>query len=354
MTISFSHFIELLLSNPVLLIGVILILGDIIVNGATDAPNAIATVVSTRCMSPDASIVMAAIMNFVGLFVMTLVAPQVANTIFKMVDFGDDSRLALIGVAAGMVAIIIWGGVTWYFGIPTSESHALIAGLTGAAFGLQGSFEAVNMHEWIKVVYGLIISSVLGLGIGWATAKFIRVSLVNAPRRKAERFFSGAQIAAAGGVAFMHGAQDGQKFMSIMMLATTLCASQLSGTKVESLSYPFWVILLCSATMAVGTGLGGKRIIKKVAMEMVSFEKFEGFSASLAATLCIGFAVFAGIPVSTTQVKGTAMMGVAGAKSIRSLNFDAVKDMVLAWVLTFPGCGIIGYIFAVGAKHLFA
>ena len=151
----------------------------------------------------------------------------------------------------------------------------------------------------------------------------------------------------------MHGAQDGQKFMSIMMLGVTLAAAQLTGTDVESLHFPLWVILLCSLTMGFGTSLGGKRIIKKVAMEMVSFEKHEGFAASLASTLCIFFAVMTGIPMSTTQVAGTSIMGVGAAKSMRSLNWTAVKDLVLTWFLTFPGCGLIGFVFALVAKWLF-
>ena len=353
MTIGFEYFISLVTSNPVLLALVILILGDIIVNGATDAPNAIATVVSTRCLKPNVAIGMAAVMNFIGLFAITLVTSKVANTIFHMVDFGDDPTVALWGVAAGMVAIILWGGVAWIFGIPTSESHALIAGLTGAAFGMQGSFDAVNFSEWVKVIYGLVISSVLGFGAGWVTVKAIRAIFRSVHRRLADRVFTVAQVLGAAGVAFMHGAQDGQKFMSIMMLGVTLGAAQLVGTSVEQLSYPVWAIIICSLTMGLGTSFGGKRIIKKVAMEMVSFEKYEGFSASLASTLCIGFAVFTGIPVSTTQVSGTAIMGVGAAKSLRSLKWGSVKDLVLTWVLTFPGCGLIGFVFATIAKHFF-
>jgi PiT family inorganic phosphate transporter len=353
MTIGFDYFLTLVTTNPALAVIILLILGDVIINGATDAPNAIATVVSTRCISANMAIAMAAVMNFLGLLVMILITSKVANTIFHMVDFGSDPRVALWGVAAGMVAIIIWGGVAWALGIPTSESHALIAGLTGAAFGLQGSFDAVNMSEWVKVIYGLGVSSVLGFGVGFFVVKAIRQLFKNVARRNAERFFTAAQILGAAGVAFMHGAQDGQKFISIMMLGVTLGAAQLVGTNVETLSFPMWAILLCSSTMCFGTSLGGKRIIKKVAMEMVSFEKYEGFSASLASTLCIGLAVFTGIPVSTTQVSGTAMMGVAAGKSIRALNLEAVKDLALTWILTFPGCGLIGFVFATVAKMLF-
>lgn len=135
--------------------------GVIVVNGATDAPNAIATVVSTRAMKPKWAILMAAICNFLGLLLVSLVTAAVAETIFNMVDFGGDAHQSLIALTAAMVAIIVWGVTAWYFGIPTSQSHSLIAGLTGAAIALQGGFGAINGGEWMKVVYGILLSTLL-------------------------------------------------------------------------------------------------------------------------------------------------------------------------------------------------
>ena len=159
MVIEWGTFLSELMSNPMLVAVTLLNIGVIIVNGATDAPNAIATVVSTRCMKAGPAIAMAAICNFLGLLVITLVSSAVANTIFHMVDFGGDHHQALIALLAAMVAIIVWGVAAWAFGIPTSQSHSLIAGLTGAAIALQGGFGGINGAEWAKVVYGILLST---------------------------------------------------------------------------------------------------------------------------------------------------------------------------------------------------
>ncbi|MEG1614376.1 MAG: inorganic phosphate transporter, partial [Oscillospiraceae bacterium] len=151
MTVTLSEFISSLGSNPMLLITVILTLGVILVNGWTDAPNAIATCVSTRSISPRAAIIMAAVFNFLGVLVMTYITPVVAQTIYNMVDFGGDSHTALVALCAALFAIVLWSTAAWWFGIPTSESHALIAGITGAAIALQGGLAGVNSNEWIKV-----------------------------------------------------------------------------------------------------------------------------------------------------------------------------------------------------------
>ena len=215
-------FITELASNPLLLVVTLLNIGVIIVNGATDAPNAIATVVSTRCMKPTPAIIMAAICNFFGLLVITLVSSAVANTIFHMVDFGGDNHAAIIALMAAMVAIIVWGVAAWAFGLPTSQSHSLIAGLTGAAIALQGGLGGINGGEWMKVIYGLVLSTFLGFGSGWILTKIIARVCRNFDRVKSDHVFRWAQIVAGAGVAFMHGAQDGQKFMGVFILAITL------------------------------------------------------------------------------------------------------------------------------------
>ena len=331
-----------ILANPLLLAVILLVLAVIIVNGATDAANAIATVVSTRCMPAGAAIAMAAVCNFLGLAIMTFFSTAVASTISHMVNFGGDSHGALVALCAAMVAIVVWGVAAWYFGIPTSQSHSLIAGLTGAAIALQGFSAGVNWGEWMKVIYGLVISTVLGFGLGWLLAKLMGFLFKRVNRYTAESFFSGAQIAAAALLAFMHGAQDGQKFMSIAMMAIML-EMGISG---DASSYPLWLMLLCSLTMGAGTAMGGKRIIKSVAMEMTKLEKYQGFSASLAASLCILLATLTGMPVSTTHTKTTAIMGVGAEKRFSSVNWSTAKDMVLTWVATFPGCGILGWALA--------
>lgn len=343
MTISLLDFLSQLISNPVLAVTVLLVLGVILVNGWTDAPNAIATCVSTKSMSPKAAILMAALFNFLGVFFMTMVNASVAATIYNMVDFGGDSGEALVALCAALFAIVVWAVAAWWFGIPTSESHALIAGITGAAIALHGGLGGVNGSEWIKVVYGLGLSTVLGFGMGWVTVKVVELICKGMDRRKTQGFFKGGQIAGGAAMAFMHGAQDGQKFMGVFMLGVFLVNGQAN---VNNFQIPIWLMVLCSAVMGLGTSIGGYRIIKSVGMDMVKLEKYQGFAADVAAALCLLLSSLTGIPVSTTHTKTTAIMGVGAARRLSSVNWGVVKEMVMTWILTFPGCGLIGFLMA--------
>lgn len=343
MTITFTDFVTQLNGNPALVIITLLTLGVILVNGWTDAPNAIATCVSTRSMRPGRAILMAAVFNFFGVLFMTLVNATVAQTIYKMVDFGGDPHEALVALSAALFAIVLWATAAWWFGIPTSESHALIAGLSGAAIALQGGLAGINGSAWIKVVYGLGLSTVMGFGAGWLLVRGIGRLFRTVDRRKTYGAFQGAQIAGAAGMAFMHGAQDGQKFMGVFMLGIFLAKGNADSVEFV---IPIWVMILSSLVMAFGTSIGGYRIIKSVGMDMVKLEKFQGFSADLAAVLCLLTSSLFGIPVSTTHTKTTAIMGVGAAKRLSSVNWGVVREMVSAWVLTFPGCGLIGFLMA--------
>ena len=208
MEISFIEFLKQLTSSPALIIITILNLGVILVNGWTDAPNAIATCVSTRSLSPKKAIMLAAVFNFLGVFLMTIINATVVQTIYNMVDFGNNSEQALIALAAAMIAIVVWAVVAWWFGIPTSESHALIAGISGAAIAIQKGFSGINGGEWMKVIYGLVISTVLGFGLGFLVTKLIQKICKNIERQKTTKFFKKSQVAGGAAMAFMHGAQD--------------------------------------------------------------------------------------------------------------------------------------------------
>ena len=222
MAVDLSSVLAAIAANPMLGVIVVLCIGATMVNGATDAPNAIATVVGTRAMPAGRAIAMAAICNFIGLVGITAISTAVAGTIFSMVDFGGDNHAALVALAAAMVAIIVWGVAAWALGIPTSQSHSLIAGITGAAIALQGGLGGINAEQWIKVIYGLVISTVLGFGTGWLFVRLIKKACAGFDRAGTTRFFKWAQIVAGAGVAVLHGAQDGQKFLSLAMLAVML------------------------------------------------------------------------------------------------------------------------------------
>jgi len=342
---TFSEFIQVIFSGsglPLLIVS-LLTFGVILVNGWTDAPNAIATCVSTRSMSPRAAILMAAAANFLGILVISAVNQTVATTIYSMVDFGAQSSDALIALCAALFAIVLWATATSFFGIPTSESHALIAGLSGAAIAVHGGMSGINGHEWIKVIYGLLFSSVLGFGMGFVLVKFVEIICRRLDRSHTNKFFRGAQVTGAAAMAFMHGAQDGQKFMSVFLLGMALSRGQI-GDVVPAI--PLWLMLLCSAIMALGTSIGGMKIIKTVGMDMVKLEKYQGFSADMAAAGCLLVSTLTGMPVSTTHTKTTSIMGVGAAKRLSSVNWNIVREMLTAWILTFPGCGVIGYVLA--------
>ena len=184
MDISCTYFLEQMIMNPLLLMAVVLTLGVILVNGWTDAPNAIATCVVTRCLSPRVAVLMAAVCNFLGVFIMSLLNSTVAETITKMVDFGTNSHEAIVALSGALFSIVVWSIIAWVFGIPTSESHALIAGLTGGAIALHSGLAGVNGKEWIKVIYGLVISVVLGFLLGFVICKIVITIFRNIKRTK--------------------------------------------------------------------------------------------------------------------------------------------------------------------------
>ena len=341
MDLSIEGFITNLSQSLPLCIITLLILGVILVNGWTDAPNAIATCVSTRSIKPKNAIIMAAVFNFLGVIVMTLLGSTVAETLHNIADFGQNSSQALIALCAGLVAIVVWAVFAWWFGIPTSESHALIAGVSGAAIAIQQGVSGINFEEWKKVLIGLILSAVLGVLLGYIITKLIEKICINIDRRKTRKFFKGLQIFSGAATAFMHGAQDGQKFIGIFILALELSNGI---TNSEVISIPFWLMILCSLIMTFGTSIGGYKIIKTVGMKMVKLETYQGASADLASSICLFLSTIFGFPVSTTQVKTTAIMGVGASKRLSNVNWSVVKNMFLAWVITFPACGILGYL----------
>ena len=343
MGVSLSHLIQQMAGSPVLLITVVLTLGVIFVNGWTDAPNAIATCISTRCMRVRPAILLSAGFNFLGVLVMTHINSSVASTISNMVDFGGNTQEALIALCAALFSIVVYSVGASYFGIPTSESHSLIAGLTGAAIAIHNGLSGVNGAEWVKVLYGLVMSLLLGFGSGWLICKLLTIVCAGLDRRRANGFFRYAQIFGAAAMSFMHGAQDGQKFIGVLFLGLAFCNGMSS---VSGVVIPVWLMVLCSIVMGLGTSVGGEKIIKSVGMDMVKLEKYQGFSADLSAAACLLISSVFGIPVSTTHTKTSAIMGVGAVKRLSAINFGVVKDMMLTWVFTFPGCGLISFAMA--------
>jgi len=328
-----------------LAIVLLLVCTSVFVNGWTDAPNAIATVVSTRVLSPKAAVILAAIFNLAGVF---LSGTAVANTTANIIEIGTGQD-ALVTLAAAQLSIVIWAVSAWRYGIPTSESHALIAGLMGAGISFKG-IEAFNWNEFKKVLIGLVVSTVLGFIAGYAVTKLVVFTFRGVNRHKANTFFSWGQVFSAAMMAYSHGAQDGQKFMGIFALALVVGGVY---PKSDQIYVPIWIMFLIAVIIAIGTSVGGYRIIKTMGMDMVSLEKYQGFSAEIGASACMIGATALGIPLSTTNAKGTAIMGAGAARRLSNVNWNVVKEMLIAWVLTFPACLILGYVMAKIFNYIF-
>jgi PiT family inorganic phosphate transporter len=238
-----------------------------------------------------------------------------------------------------MMGIVSWSTAAWYYGLPTSESHGLVAGLAGA--GLATAGPSVLLAEgWEKVGIGLLFSTFLGFGM----ALVFMIAILWLFRRShpgtVRRVFGRLQVASAALMAFSHGSNDGQKFIGVFTLALVL------GGVLPEFQVPAWVILLCAATMGVGTAIGGWRIIKTMGLRLTKLEPVHGFAAEAAAGLTIQGAALFGIPLSTTHTISTAIMGVGASRRISAVRWGVARSIILAWILTFPICGLIAYVTA--------
>ena len=316
-----------------LLLVLFLVLAAEFVNGATDAPNAIATVVSTRVMSPRVAVVMATLLNAVGVMSGTAVAKTIGEGFIR----ADVVNLTTIGAA--MVAIVLWSSLAWRYGLPTSETHALVASLTGAGFATGGT-QALLSAGWKKVLIGLGFSTFLGFFGGLVLIVIIYWTFRHVRVGKVQAIFGRLQILSAGFMAFTHGSNDGQKFMGVFTLALVIAGAIPMAGKFY---VPWWVIVICSVTMAAGTSVGGWRIIRTMGIRMVKLEPYQGFAAETAAATTIEIASRLGIPVSTTHTISTAIMGVGSARNLSAVRWGVVSEVVAAWVLTFPVCAFIGW-----------
>jgi PiT family inorganic phosphate transporter len=304
------------------------------VNGWTDAPNAIATVVSTRVLSPSLAVLMAAVLNIVGVVVTgTAVAYTVGMEIVR------PELISLPVLLAATLTVVIWSTVTWRHGIPTSESHELIAGLTGA--GLATAGPSVLLWEgWQKVLIGLGFSTLLGFSLAMIVMTALYWILRRTSPSSVRNVFSRLQIVSAAFMAFSHGSNDGQKFMGIFALALVL------GGKMAHFAVPVWVMLLCGTVMGIGTAFGGWRIIRTVGFKITRLEPVNGFAAESSGALAILLASRFGIPLSTTHCINMSIMGVGATRRFSAVRWGVARNIVLTWIITFPVCAALGWIIA--------
>jgi len=300
------------------------------INGFHDTANAIATCVSTRALTVRSAIFMAAILNFAG----AMVSTKVATTIGKGIV--DKDHVTQMVVLAGILGAIIWDIVTWYYGLPSSSSHAIIGGLMGAVMAHAGA-AALHWAGLKKIILALLISPVLGTFIGFIFMVIIYWTFRNKAPSGLNRGFRRLQILSAAVMAFAHGTADAQKSMGVITMAL------LSYGMIPSFDVPTWVKIACAVSMGIGTAAGGWRIIKTVGHDFVKLQPVHGFCVETASAGVILGASAIGMPVSTTHVITSTILGVGLSKRISAVNWTVAQRILIAWVLTIPASGIVAY-----------
>jgi len=315
----------------IILIIVILAVFFDVSNGWNDSANAIATVVSTRVLSPLQAVIMAAVMNILGAFAFTAVAKTIGSGIVSPTAVTDTV------VIAALVTATLWNTVMTKFGMPISCSHALIGGLIGASIAYGGA-GILNVGGITKIFMSLLISPFVGLLLGYLFMKLLIIVFGQFPPGKLNRHFGRLQILSSACMAFSHGSNDAQKAMGIITL------SLVSGGLLQSLEVPFWVILTCALAMGTGTALGGWRVIKTLGVNMLKLEPIHGFAAETSAAATIIVSSLFGLPVSTTHVVTTSIMGVGSTRRFSAVRWGLAGKILTAWVFTLPICFAAGWL----------
>jgi PiT family inorganic phosphate transporter len=295
------------------------------INGFHDTANSIATSISTKALPPRLAIILAACMNLLGALVSTGVAKTIGG---KIADpFNQENGMYI--VAAALIAGIAWNLITWHYGIPSSSSHALIGALTGAVIAASG-FGAVNYKGFITILEALIISPLLAFGTGYVIMTLIRFFFKNNHPGRLNRRFRHLQVLTAAWQSFSHGTNDAQKSMGIITFAL------VAGGFQANLDVPFWVKLSCAVAMALGTSVGGWKIIKTVGTRIIKLDPASGFASDVASASVIITATLLKMPVSTTHVISSAIMGVGSAKRLSAVKWGTAEKIVTAWMITLP------------------
>lgn len=324
-----------------ILVVIILALTFDFINGFHDTANAIATCVSTRAIRPGVAIVGTAILNFVGAMISTGVAKTIGGDIVMSPDLVNE-----MVIISGLIGAIIWNLITWWFGMPSSSSHALIGGMIGAVVISAG---AAALNDWgiVKIVLSLILSPISAMLVGFIIMKLIFAICHSYKPARVNLAANRLQIISAALMAFSHGSNDAQKSMGIITLAL------VSGGVIGTLEVPTVVKLLCAAAMALGTSVGGWKIIRTVGGKIFKMHPIHGFAADLNSAVVILTATMLHLPVSTTHVVSGSIMGVGSAQRVKAVQWDVARSMVTAWVMTIPCTAVMGAISYLVATSLF-
>lgn len=353
-----QEFFSLCNSHPWAYIALLVNFGVVFVNGWTDGPNSIATAVTTRAITPKKAVAMCAILNAAGVvvigafsqYISKLVGGDVSQTIASLVNWGSASvDQVLCAIACGLLAIVVVSLLCTYFGFPSSQSNCLVGGITGAgvAIILLGNGGSIGVNPWIKVIIGFVGSLVLGFALGYGLTLLIQVLFRKMTRGKTTRFFNVGQVVTSGLMSFMHGVQDGAKFLGISILIGAILSSANGGSYSEALialSGQWWIYIPVAIFITLGTFMGGYKIIKTMGRGMAILQKYQAFATDIAASIGLLLATFFGLPVSTGTMKSTAIMGGGAAKNIRRVKWNTAGRMVMWGVIVFPASAIVGLI----------
>ena len=355
---SIQEFFSLCNSHPWAYIALVINFGVVFVNGWTDGPNSIATAVTTRAITPKKAVTMCALLNAAGVvvigafsqYISKLVGGDVSQTIANLVNWGSASiDQILCAIACGLLAIVVVSLLCTYFGFPSSQSNCLVGGITGAGIAiiLLGKGGSIGVQPWIKVIIGFTGSLLLGFALGYGLIRLIQVIFKKMTRGKTTRFFNAGQIVTSGLMSFMHGVQDGAKFLGISILIGATLAIANGGSYAEALiglSGRWWIYVPVAIFITAGTFMGGYKIIKTMGRGMAILQKYQAFATDIAASIGLLLATFFGLPVSTGTMKSTAIMGGGAAKSFRRVKWNTAGRMVLWGVIVFPASALVGLI----------
>jgi PiT family inorganic phosphate transporter len=300
------------------------------INGFHDTANAIATSVATRALRPQYALLMATVFNFVGAFAGTAVAKTIGAGLV------DEQTTSQVIVASALIGAIVWNLITWWLGLPSSSSHALVGGLIGATIASVGAGALKIDGIWSKVLLPLITSPIAGFVIALVLMTALSWVFRNAARKPLGRSFRRLQVFSAGYMAFAHGSNDAQKTMGIITLAL------FSAGVIPSVDVPAWVIVIAASAISLGTAIGGWRIMHTMGHRVVELEPIHGFAAETTAATVLLATAHLGMPVSTTHVISSAIMGVGASRGVRGVRWGVARRILVAWVLTIPAAGLVG------------
>ena len=322
----------------IVVVGVAVALLFDVINGFHDAANSIATIVSTRVLSPRLAVLWAAFFNFVAMFVF---APNVADTLSKIVKVKADDPAYVYVVLAGLSGAIIWDLITWYWGLPTSSSHAIMGGFAGAGVAHAG-WDALRYDKLVAALEFIVVSPVLGFVLGALLMIAVAWIFRRSSPGRVDALFRRGQLFSASLYSLGHGGNDAQKTMGVIVALLVAGGAMNPETKlsVTNLS-TLWIILSCHAAMALGTALGGWRIVKTLGMRIVKLAPYGGFCAETSGAATLFLATHFGIPVSTTHTITGAIIGVGSSTKLSAVRWGVARGIVAAWVVTIPASAFV-------------